>query len=249
MDTQEARIFAAIIISVIVIGGIFFYFALSIIRQQRRNLELQNAITLVELSTMEKERARIANDLHDELSPVLSVVKFQVEHVEVLDPEDREQLKKASGYLDNMIQLVREISNNLMPSTLIRKGLVPALEEFINRVTESGRLKIKFTYPVTLMLSEQMSINIYRSIQELIHNALRHAGAEYMEITIEVKKGLLTILCKDNGKGFDYPMLSKETEGLGLNSLKNRATLMGGTMLVESKMNKGSAFLFEIPLN
>lgn len=249
MDTQEARIFTAIIISVILIVGIVIYFALSVIKQQKRNLKLRNSITLIELSTMEKERNRIAHDLHDELSPVLSAVKFHVEYVNVLNAEDKEQLRKASEYLDNMLNLIREISNNLMPATLLRKGLIAGLEEFVARVSDNGKMQILFSHEGEVKLPDEKIINIYRTAQELIHNAIKHSGAQHLEIKIEKVKGKLNILCKDDGRGFNYEEAMKNSTGLGLGSLRNRAALMEGTLRVESRIGVGSAFLIEIPLN
>jgi len=249
MDTQEARIYAAIVISAIVIGIIIFYFFFSIVRQQKRNSQLQNTIILSEISALEKERARIAADLHDELSPLLSVVKFQVEHTEAENDEGKLQLAKAGAHLDDILKQVRDIANDLMPGTLLRKGLVEAVQEFISRVSESRHLDISFTYPPGLELPQQVSINMYRAIQELIHNCFKHAKADQVEIIIEKKKDTLSLLCRDNGKGFDYEEKLLDSKGIGLTSLKNRASLMGGSLIVESKKDKGSAFLFEIPIN
>ena len=123
MDAQEARIYMAVIITVVVLGIIIGYFAISVIRQQRRNMELQKANALAEISAMERERARIAIDLHDDVGPVLSVIKFRVDNANVSDAEEQEELKKASAQLDEVIARMREVSNNLMPSVLQRKGL------------------------------------------------------------------------------------------------------------------------------
>ena len=248
MDTQETRIYAAVLITSVTLGIIIAYFIISIIKQQRRNLELQKASILAELSAMEKERARIAADLHDDLGPILSVIKFQVDHVEGVRGEEKEQLGQASHYLDGLINRMREIANNLMPTALHRKGLVIAVEEFISKARETGNLKIDFSYPESLQLPEETSINIYRAIQEVVHNCIKHAKASELQILIRKKNGLLTILCRDNGKGFDYPKLAKESIGIGLKSLKNRTEMMGGTLEVESKGGKGTAFLFEIPV-
>ena len=76
MDARETKIYIAIIITAVVLGLIILYFALSIVRQQRRNISLQKALILAEIATLEKERSRIAADLHDDLGPVLSVIKF-----------------------------------------------------------------------------------------------------------------------------------------------------------------------------
>ncbi len=248
MDPKEAGIYIAIIITVIVLGIIISFFAISIIRQQKRNLALQKANILAEISVMEKERSRIAADLHDELGPVLSVIKFQVDYAVQSEQVERKELGKASEQLDEMIERMREIANNLMPSALHRKGLVVALEEYIGKVESAGKLKIHLEYPNKLDLAEYKAIHVYRTIQEIIHNCVKHAKADNMDIRLERKDGYLTILCRDNGTGFDYPKLSKESEGIGLSSLKNRTEIMGGSLVVESKPGKGSAFLFEIPI-
>jgi signal transduction histidine kinase len=248
MDSQEARIYTVVLIISVTLGVIIAYFIISIIRQQRRNLELQKASILAELSAMEKERARIAADLHDDLGPVLSVIKFQVDNVEDVKGEEKEQLAEASQHLDGLISRMREIANNLMPSALHRKGLITAIDEFISKASEAGKLQIHFRYPENLHLPEEISINIYRAIQEVVHNCMKHAKASELQIIMGEKNGALTILCRDNGKGFDYLRLSKESSGIGLKSLKNRTEMIGGTLQVESKEGKGSAFLFEIPI-
>jgi two-component system NarL family sensor kinase len=198
---------------------------------------------------MERERTRIAADLHDDLGPILSVIKFQVDNLQMVNDEDKEQMAQASQYLDTLIGRLREIANNLMPSALHRKGLVTAVEEFIHKAETANGLQIGFHHPDNLLLTEEKSINIYRAIQEVVHNCIKHAKATRMEIDMDTKNGSLIILCKDNGQGFDYQKMSKESNGIGLKSLKNRTEMMGGTLVVESKPGTGSAFLFEIPVS
>lgn len=248
MDTQEARIYIAIIITVILLGIIIGFFAISIIRQQKRNLELQKANALAEISAMEKERARIAADLHDDLGPVLSVVKFRVDHVVSDESGEKEELVKASEQLDELIGRMREVANNLMPSALHRKGLISAIEEFISNASASSGIAILFEGEKDLNIGEDKSINVYRVIQEVVHNCIKHSKATKMEIELENHNGYLKITCRDNGVGFDYIKLSKESEGIGLRSIKNRTEIMDGSLVVESKPGKGSIFLLEIPI-
>jgi signal transduction histidine kinase len=109
------RHFNAILITAITLSIIIAYFLISIIRQQRRNLALQRENILAEVNAMERERERIANDLHDDVSPILSVIRFQINSIAVKNTEDEEQILQASEHLDNLIQRLRDISNNLMP--------------------------------------------------------------------------------------------------------------------------------------
>jgi two-component system NarL family sensor kinase len=248
MDTQEARIFIAIVISAVLLGVIIFYFALTMIRQQKRNLALQKANIIAEFHAMERERSRIAADLHDDLGPVMSVVKFQVDYAKQSDVVETEQLAKASESLDSMIERMREIANNLMPSALQRKGLIPALQEFFVKAESAGKLVIHFECNETIQLNEDQQLQIYRTIQELIHNCIKHAKATTVDLMITEERGELNLLYTDNGIGFDIDRVSKGASGIGLKSLRNRTQILGGEMTVESKEGKGTAFLFRLPL-
>jgi two-component system, NarL family, sensor kinase len=248
MDTQEATIFTAVVIASIILGIIISFFVLSIVQQQKRTNKLQQAKILAEISAMEKERERIAADLHDDIGPILSVVKLHIDDVHTTNTEEEEQLKIAIKYIDDLATRIREISSDLMPNALIRKGLKTALVELKDRVERSSGLEILFFCPDTSALSQQISIQVFRIIQELMHNSLRHAHASLLKIDISVKGKTLQVFFQDNGRGFDYPLMEKQSTGIGLKSLKNRAELMGGSLKVESVISKGSAFLFEFPL-
>jgi two-component system NarL family sensor kinase len=249
MDTQEARIFIAIVISSILLGVIIFYFALTMIRQQKRNLALQKANIIAEFHAMEKERSRIAADLHDDLGPVMSVVKFQVDHAKHSAVVEKEELEKASESLDVMIERMREIANNLMPSVLQRKGLIPALQEFFGKAETAGKLVIHFEYKENIQLNEDQQLQIYRTLQELIHNCIKHANATTIDVMITEERGELNLFYTDNGIGFDVERTNKVATGIGLRSLRNRTQILGGEMTVESKVGKGTAFLFRLPLH
>ena len=122
MDTQEATIYTAVLISSVVIGLIIVFFMFSIIRQQRRNMEFQRRNILAVITTLEEERTRMSSDLHDHLGPLLTYIKFQVDGSEGKNPEDAAQLKDACDKIDEVIGRMRLMSRNLMPSVLSRKG-------------------------------------------------------------------------------------------------------------------------------
>lgn len=248
MDTQETNIFTAIIITAIVLGIIIGYFIISMIRQQKRNLALQKAQVLAEISAMENERSRIAADLHDELGPLLSVIKFQVDYGSQNGEQGIVELNKASEQLDSLIGRMREIANNLMPSALHRKGLITAVEEFVGKIENTGKLKITFEHPGDTGLSAGTSIQVYRILQEIIHNCLKHAAAAHLLIRVEKEKNQLKIFCRDDGKGFNYEEVSGELSGLGLNSLRNRTMMLGGKLTAESKPGLGTAYLIILPI-
>jgi signal transduction histidine kinase len=247
MDAKATSLYTAILITSVILGIIIIYFVVSIIRQQRRNLQLHRKNILSEITAMEKERSRIAADLHDELGPLLSAVKMKINSFELNDAEDKVQIDKTNEHIDNMLQRMREISFDLMPSTLLRKGLIIAIKEFVDYVNKDGKLHIELTTQEHYALQEQSSVHLYRIIQEVIHNTLKHSKASELSISISSSRNNLIIKTKDNGIGFDKEEL-KHNSGFGLRNLVSRTDIMGGVLYLETHKNQGTAYTFEIPI-
>jgi signal transduction histidine kinase len=247
MDAQETSLYTAILIASIIIGVIIIYFVVSIISQQRKNLELHKRNILTEITALEKERARIAADLHDELGPLLSAVKMKINSFELADEEDQAEIAKTNQHIDSMVKRVREISFDLMPSALIRKGLIVAIKEFADYIMKSHALQIEIRATEPLNLPEQKAVSLYRIIQEVIHNTLKHAKASQLAIELHKEKNKLVLKTQDDGIGFNPDALGANT-GLGLRSLLSRTEIMNGTMYLDSKAGDGTSFTFEIPL-
>src|SRR5215213_4985195 len=144
MDAKETSFYTAVVIASIIIGIIICYFIITLIRQQRKNLELYRQSVLAEITAMEKERARIAADLHDELGPMLSAIKLKIGSFELTNDDDIKEAEKTDHHIDSLMKRMREISYDLIPNTLIRKGLVTALKEFVDYTNESDGLEISF---------------------------------------------------------------------------------------------------------
>ena len=245
MDTQETTILTALLISVPIIGIIIIIFIISIIRHQRRNLELQRLNILAEITTLETERARMSADLHDEMGPVLSAIKFRINAVDSANEEDLAQLQQAGNQIDEVIDRMRTIARDLLPSSLTRKGLVVAIREYISVI--SSALPVQFQSDVKT-LTPEWSLNIYRIIQEIVNNAIKHAKASRMVISLKEKENRLELICEDDGVGLDYFRISTESNGLGLRNIKSRVEIMGGTMQVSSPGEKGTQFYISLPL-
>lgn len=247
MDTQETTIFTAILISSFFLSIIIVYFVISIIRQQRRNLELSRQNILSEIAAMEKERGRLAADLHDDLGPLLSVIKFQIDTVEVKAIKDEQQLQSASHQLDHLMDRLRDISYNLLPTVLLRQGLPTSIDEFLGRLEGATGLKTEFICEGFTQLTEEESINIFRVVQEVLHNVVKHAGASKVSVRLQQDKQQVSLLIKDNGRGFNYEEASRSSSGIGLRSIKSRIDVLKGSIRVESQENVGTAYLFVIP--
>jgi signal transduction histidine kinase len=211
-------------------------------------LRLHKERIQAEIDTLENERKRIASDLHDELGSLLSAVKLQINSLEIDDPADQSLVQKSSTHIDSIINKLREISNNLMPNTLVRKGLRKAIEEFAESSQQTHGLQVKFKCEQELHLSQHKEINLYRIIQEIFHNTVKHAKATVLIIKILIEDNRLLLMTADNGKGFDYFAKLKDNPGLGLRNLQSRAEVMGGELSCQSDPGKGTMYTFEIPV-
>lgn len=247
MDTQEKSLFGSLLIVVVVVGIVLLYFIITIIRYQRRSLILHKDKIRAEIDTLENERKRIASDLHDELGPLLSAVKLQINNLDSQDEQDKQLIRKSSQHIDTIITRMREISNNLMPNTLLRKGLIKAIEEFVAGTARTYGLSIKLMVEGAPDPGPGKEINIYRIVQEIVHNTVKHANASHLVIRISEENHLFILSTTDNGTGFDYFARSKGNSGLGLRNLQSRAEILGGEITCITEPGKGTNYILEIP--
>lgn len=248
MDTQETKIFTAVLIAAGIIGIIITYFIMTMMRNQRRHLQLQQQYLLTEITTLEKERKRIVSDLHDELGPLLSVVKLQVASIETTVNEEIELIDKATGNVDKVLERIRGICNELMPQVLIRKGLIAAIDEFVTEVNAMSAVHITFTATGDVF-PPNAEIHIYRIIQELLNNALKHSYADKIDIDIARETEKMVIVIADNGIGFDANSITRDSKGLGLKNMLSRTEVLNGEVFIDAAPGKGSTFTIEIPNN
>ncbi len=249
MDASETSFYTAVLIASIVLLLIVGYFIVTIIRQQKRNKELYKSKILAEISTLEKERRRIAADLHDEIGPVLSSVKLRMNCLQIASDEDKEELERINQHVDDIIKRMRDISNDLMPSVLERKGLIAAMNEFIENISKPDKLKIYLHDGNIPALANEKAIHLYRMFQEIIHNTVKYSEASELNIKITIKNKMLVLSSKDDGVGFDYINALKEGSGFGLRNLLSRTEVLNGEMFVDTKPGKGTEYIFEIPVN
>jgi signal transduction histidine kinase len=248
MHSEEKELLTAILTVSIVIGIILLYFIVSIVRQQKKFRQLFLEKIRAEINTLEKERKRIASDLHDEVGPLLSAVKIQINHLEPQDPEEKTMIDKSNRYIDDIISRMREISNNLLPNTLVRRGLRSAITEFIGQMPAQSQPAIEFRCNIEQRLDEVQEVNIYRIVQEIVHNSVKHSQAKRLVIDLQLQENRIRLATADDGVGFDYGEIVKRGGGLGLLNLQSRTDVMGGSFSFESGKGRGTKYLFEIPL-
>ena len=249
MKNEEMIVFAfgfavMILLSLLLISIIYIFQK----RMYSKQLELFNAV----IDAQEKEQERIARDLHDQLGPTLSIIKMQIE---AIDDEGLNELDKniRNDVLEQMevaVNEVRSIAHNIIPKTFTEYGFIKSLEYYILRIKEYNTIQIIYSLPEwKFALERSFEITIFRIIQELFQNTLKHANASVINLNIEVEKDVLKIAYSDNGigmKDFDNAIYSK---GIGMDNLKKRTDLLGGNFKVSKSNDDGFEIFFTFKLN
>jgi two-component system, NarL family, sensor kinase len=249
MDTNETKIFIALLIAACVLALIIVFFIVTIFIHKKKIVALYRQKIKAEISTLEAERKRIASDLHDDLGPLLSAVKLQVNSLDSASLTDQHTIAKASANMDSILTKIREIANDLVPNVLIRNGLIKALNSFIENINETGKMFIHADYGDITTLPPEYEIHIYRMIQEIIHNSIKHSEASICSLLFKLEQNKLKISFTDNGKGFDRERLSKTNPGFGLQNILSRTEIMEGELFIDTKPGYGVNYTIEIPID
>lgn len=245
METKVLYISLGVTLAIIIVIACFF---VSIIRYHRRYMRVQREKILAEITMLENERKQIAGDLYDGLGPLLSAVKLNISSVEAESSSDRDLLEKTGGYLDEIIGSVRRISHDLLPNTLERKGLLDAIRELINQVRYRQSVNIQLYVAQEFRLPKEKEIHMFRMIQEIVLNTIKHADANNLQIGFSEEEGHLLCLTKDDGKGFDKEKALAGSAGLGLRSLQSRCEILNGMLTLDSMPGGGTNYFIRIPM-
>jgi len=199
----------------------------------------------------EKERSRIAAELHDRLGSLLSTVKLHFSSIESAyenNNEEKESFSFALDLLDNSVQEVRSISHNLSKGILTQFGLVAAVENLRDTINAAGKIQIKLIKagPKT-KLNPEIEIELFRVIQELVTNAIKHSQSKEIFVQLISDNEGLNIFVEDYGIGFDMQKL--KSKGIGLKNLKMRIENIGGSYHYETSLGKGTSIIIEVKNN
>ncbi len=197
------------------------------------------------IESQEKERKRIAEELHDSVGQMLALVKINLSGIEATDEfpktENNQLIQKTSQLLDESIDEIRTISHNLMPPDLKSKSLTEIAENILKR----NGLKYQFqTYGLNDNLSEAIRFTLYRIIQEIIHNIIKHASAKQIDMSITRTDDSINLMVEDDGIGFNTNLVHP---GLGLKNIHSRVKLLNGYFDVDSSLNRGTIYNVTIP--
>ncbi len=221
--------------------------------QKINELEKDRQLIAVDslLQGQEEERSRLAKDLHDGLGGLLSGVKFSLSNMKdnlIITPDNMTVFERSLDMLDTSINELRRVAHNMMPEMLTKFGLDEALKEYCNTINTTNLLAVKYqSIGMRDRIDKSAEIIIYRIIQELLNNTMKHAAATEVMVQLVKEEGRLSIIVEDNGKGFDKE-LPKENKGAGLTSIQSRVDYLKGRLEINSEAGKGTLINIEFNL-
>ena len=220
-------------------------------REQERQ-QLQQQRTTAVLEAEENERRRIGSDLHDGVGQLLSAAKLNLhalgEELHLSTDGQLLLLQNALDVVDESFREVRSISHNLMPNALIKQGLAAAVRDFISKMTSHGGLRAEVEmFGLDERLPAQVEGVLFRVIQELAQNIVKHAQASLISLQLVRSAHELTVMVEDNGVGFD-PAARRSFTGIGLNNIETRLAYLGGQAEFDSALGRGTIVTLTVPL-
>jgi len=216
--------------------------------------EKQLMATEAVLKGEEQERTRLAKDLHDGLGGMLSGIKHSLSNMKgnlIMTPDNAHAFERSIDMLDASIREMRRVAHNMMPEVLVKYGLDTALKEFCNEIDRSGVIHAGYQSVGMnkLELDQTVSVTIYRIVQELVNNAIKHARAKNVVVQLyqSGQEKVLAVTVEDDGKGFEPGELGR-APGIGWSNIRNRVEFLKGKIDIKSAPGNGASVLIEIDI-
>lgn len=225
--------------------------------EQEALLEQQKVATLLKeqeltsidamIAGQEKERAKVANELHDDLGSLMATVKLHFDNVKV-DQKDP-ALMNAQKLLDEAYQKIRGMAHAKNSGVMASQGLLPAVKKMAKTINKTNALEVTVEdFGLGERMENSLELTIFRMLQELVANIIKHAEATTASIQFTQHEERLNIIVEDNGKGFDMSEVQRTSSGMGLGTIEKRIEHLEGTFTVDSVLGKGTSILIDIPV-
>jgi len=230
----------------VLFGSVYFHYRQSIYKQKNHYLNIINShqqkLLLSEVETLERERKRIAQELHDGVGTNLTAIKLMVN--QLLQHYHAPQAVDVEEQFQIALRELKDIIYGLTPPSLARYGLFTALKNYVAKLNKSLSPEISLEIFGQEVRNYEFNIMVFRIVQELISNSIKHSSASHITIHINSFEDMLNIVYEDDGVGFTY---SAEREGLGLDNIESRIQSMNGSLTFASGAH-GISYTIDIPL-
>lgn len=246
MGTEERKIFIAFGWVATYIAALMIYFIVNLLRQQKKYKKLQKEKLISEIQASELQRNHIATELHNDIGPYLSSVKMRLELVQTAQTKELEICKNA---LDKCIVQIRTMSKTIAPFSDQHNSFIDALKTYVHAVNVSNSLSIELIELDKVQLSVDQNSQLYRLLQEIIQNTIKHAQASVLKIELSRSDNDMLIRTSDNGVGYDFDAVrSQHKLGLGLLGIYSRVDYLNGTISKDDSKRAGTRYNIRIPL-
>ncbi len=220
------------------------------LKLQMEVLKQQELATSLVLKAEEKERQRIAKDLHDGVGQMMSAAKMNLSAFEndlqFNDPEQKLSFERIISLVDESCKEVRTVSHQMMPNILLKSGLANAVADFLDKI-DQRKLKVSLhTEGLNERLDENTEIVLYRVLQECVNNVIKHSQASQLDIALMKDTDGISVSIEDNGKGFNPKELGEDA-GIGLKNMQARINYLNGTIDFDSAPGRGTLIAIHIP--
>jgi len=199
------------------------------------------------IEAQEQERARIGRELHDDINQRLAILSMELHQLQNHPSEIVERTQKLRKRTAEISNDVQALSHELHPSKLEYLGAVAGMKSWCKEFSSSQGIGINFKAEIASALPSEIGITLFRILQEALHNAAKHSGVQQLEVQVLEQSNEIQLTIHDEGKGFDVEE-ARQTAGLGLASMEERARLVNGTTAIESKPMGGTTIRVRIPL-
>ena len=219
-------------------------------RMKQAVLEQQQLAAAAVLKAEEKERQRIAKDLHDGVGQMMSAAKMNLSafenDIQFNSVDQKLSFERIIGLVDESCKEVRTVSHQMMPNMLLKSGLAKAVAEFLDKI-DQRQIKVNLhAEGLQERLSEDVEIVLYRVLQECVNNVIKHSGASQLDIALIKDKDGISATIEDNGKGFDLQQLGEDA-GIGLKNIQARIDYLNGSIDFDTAPGKGTLVAIHLP--
>lgn len=222
------------------------------VKMQEQKAVHQKEMLQATIDTQEKERRRIARDLHDDIGATLSAVKLGMNYLHrQLDKESEAATysEESKSLLDEAISNVRRLSKELLPATLEEFGLPYALDELCRKLDGASAMEVKFSgdQEGEDRFDPKLELGLYRAVQESINNAMKHSEAKLIAVELQKSNDSLTLTVSDDGVGFDVEEVANRVDkGLGLMNIESRVSMVESTVKIDSSPSNGTKVFIHV---
>ncbi len=255
---QRNGLLIAGLVIFIVLMAVVFYFWRYRARQQHLAVLHEQKIRMREhqmqavIDSQERERKRFATDLHDGMGQLIAALQLNIQSMNDLngDLNKRDELyQNSTGLLKDVHTEIRNIAFNLMPQTLMKAGLVAAVEELIHRINNTGQVEVHLSvYDLEKRLNEVVEVSLYRIIQEFLSNTMKHSNATHIYIGLTNHEDELVLTIEDDGAGYNLDLFKNSKSGNGWRNISTRLNLIHASIEIDTLVGrKGTSVLISIP--